>query len=178
MKIWEKRLVWDRMHKIQVPILGRALFPKEDPHTSQTGANPLSRVWYVRILCSSDILLGRRALEKRKTNQRPALLLDLQRSLLLGTSCFWFLLTARWFICLLRSEIKSLDRVRLFATPWTIQSMAFSRPEYWSGLPVPSPGNLPDPGMKLGVSCIQKNHVPWISSLLYRTTAMWLHKIA
>jgi hypothetical protein len=26
--------------------------------------------------------------------------------------------------------------------------MAFSRPEYWSGLPVPSPGNLPDPGMK------------------------------
>ena len=33
-------------------------------------------------------------------------------------------------------------------TPWTIQSMAFSRPEYWSGLPVPSPGNLPNPGMK------------------------------
>ena len=31
------------------------------------------------------------------------------------------------------SEWKSLSRVWLFATPWTIQSMEFSRPEYWSG---------------------------------------------
>ena len=28
---------------------------------------------------------------------------------------------------------KSLSQVRLFATPWTIQSLEFSRPEYWSG---------------------------------------------
>ena len=48
------------------------------------------------------------------------------------------------------SEVKSLSRVRLFATPWTVayqapQSMEFSRQEYWSGLPFPSPGDLPNP---------------------------------
>ena len=45
-------------------------------------------------------------------------------------------------------EWKSLSCVRLFATPWTIQSMKFSRPEYWSGQPFPSPGDLPNPGIK------------------------------
>ena len=37
--------------------------------------------------------------------------------------------------------------VRLFATPWTI-SMEFSRPEYWSGWPFLSPGDLPNPGIE------------------------------
>ena len=42
------------------------------------------------------------------------------------------------------SKVKSLSRVRLFAIPWTIAhqaspSMGFSRQEYWSGLPFPSP---------------------------------------
>ena len=51
------------------------------------------------------------------------------------------------------SEVKSLSRVRLFATPWTVAyqappSMGFSRQEYLSGLPFPSPGDLPDPGIK------------------------------
>ena len=46
-----------------------------------------------------------------------------------------------------------LSRVRLFATPWTVDcqaplSMDFSRPEHWSGLPFPPPGNLPDPGIE------------------------------
>ena len=44
--------------------------------------------------------------------------------------------------------------VRLFVTSWTIArqappSMEFSRQEYWSGLPFPSPRDLPDPGMEL-----------------------------
>ena len=39
-----------------------------------------------------------------------------------------------------------LSCVQLFATPWTIQSVEFSRPEYWSGSP--STGALPDPGIK------------------------------
>ena len=43
---------------------------------------------------------------------------------------------------------KLLSCVRLSATPWTIQSMEFSRPEYWSGYPLPSPGNLPNPGIE------------------------------
>ena len=47
-----------------------------------------------------------------------------------------------------------LNRVQLFQTPWTVAcqaplSMQFSRQEYWRGLPFPSPGDLPDPGIKL-----------------------------
>ena len=46
-----------------------------------------------------------------------------------------------------------LGHVRLFATPWTVAhqaplSMGFFRQEYWSGLPFPSPGDLPDPGVE------------------------------
>ena len=49
--------------------------------------------------------------------------------------------------------VKSLSRVLLFATPWTVAyqappSMGFSRQEYWSGLPFPSPGDLPNPGIE------------------------------
>ena len=51
------------------------------------------------------------------------------------------------------SLVKSLSCVQLFATPWTVAyqgppSMGFSRQEYWSGLPFPSPGDLPNPGIK------------------------------
>ena len=42
----------------------------------------------------------------------------------------------------------SLSRVQPFVTPWTIQSTEFSRPEYWSGWPFPSPGDLPNPGIE------------------------------
>ena len=50
-------------------------------------------------------------------------------------------------------KVKSLSCVRLLATPWTAAyqappSMGFCRQEYWSGLPFPSPGDLPDPGME------------------------------
>ena len=55
--------------------------------------------------------------------------------------------------------VKALSRVRLFVTPQTVAhqaplSMGFSRQEHWSGLPLPSPGDLPDPGIKPGSSCI------------------------
>ena len=43
---------------------------------------------------------------------------------------------------------KSLSRVQLFSTPRSIQSMEFSQPEYWSGQPFPSSGDLPNPGVK------------------------------
>ena len=49
---------------------------------------------------------------------------------------------------------KSLSHVRLFVTPQTIQYMEFSRPEYWSGWPFPSPGDLPNPGIETQVSRI------------------------
>ena len=56
-------------------------------------------------------------------------------------------------LSLLKVKVKSLRRVRLFATSWTVAhqtppSMGFSRQEYWNGLPFPSPGNLPDPGIE------------------------------
>ena len=56
--------------------------------------------------------------------------------------------------------VKPLSRVRLFATPWTgayqaSPSMGFSRQEYWSGLPFPSPGNLPGPGMEPGSPALE-----------------------
>ena len=49
--------------------------------------------------------------------------------------------------------MKSLSHVQLFATPWTVAyqvplSMEFSRQEYWSGVPFPSPGDHPDPGIE------------------------------
>ena len=52
-------------------------------------------------------------------------------------------------------KMKSLSRFWLFATPWTVAyqappSMGFSRQEYWSGLPFPSPGDLPDRGVEPG----------------------------
>ena len=68
-------------------------------------------------------------------------------------------ITGRFFIIWATREVaqcivvKSLSRVRLFATPWTVAynappSMRFSRQEYCSGLPFPSPGDLPNPGIK------------------------------
>ena len=56
--------------------------------------------------------------------------------------------------------VKSLSRVWLFVTPWTVAhqappSMEFSRQEYWSGLLFPSPGGLPDPGIKPRSSALQ-----------------------
>ena len=57
-------------------------------------------------------------------------------------------------------KVKSLSRVRLFETPWTVAyqaslSMGFSRQEYWSGLPFPSPGDLPDPGIERGFPTLE-----------------------
>ena len=43
---------------------------------------------------------------------------------------------------------QSLSRVQLFVTLWTIQSMEFSRPEYWSGYSFPSSQELPNPGIE------------------------------
>ena len=52
-------------------------------------------------------------------------------------------------------EVKLLSPVRLLATPWPIAyhtppSMGFSRQEYWSGVPFPSPEDLPNPGIEPG----------------------------
>ena len=106
----------------------------------------------------------------------------------------------RWGSVIDSWKWKLLSRVQLFATPWTIQSMEFSRPEilewvafpfsrgsshprdqtqvshiagrfftiwttreaqeYWSGWPIPSPGDLPDPGIEPGSPVLQADSLP------------------
>ena len=56
--------------------------------------------------------------------------------------------------------VKLLSHVQLFATPWTIQLLEFFRPEYWSGQPFPSPGDLPNPGIKLRSPALQADSLP------------------
>ena len=61
--------------------------------------------------------------------------------------------------------MKSLSRVRFFATPWTVAyqappSMGFSRQEYWSGLPFPFSGDLPYPGIEPGSPTFQADARP------------------
>ena len=62
-------------------------------------------------------------------------------------------------------KVKSLSHVQLFATPWTITyqdlpTMGFPRQEYWSGLPFPSPGDLPNPGIELRSPVLQADALP------------------
>ena len=63
------------------------------------------------------------------------------------------------------SENEPLSHVQLFATPWSVAcqsllSMEFSRPEYWSGLPCPPPGDLPNPGIELRSPTLQAHPLP------------------
>ena len=56
----------------------------------------------------------------------------------------------------MKVKVKSLSLIRLFETPWTVAyqappSMGFTRQEYWSRLPFPSPGDLPEPGINQGL---------------------------
>ena len=60
----------------------------------------------------------------------------------------------------MKVKVKSLSRVQLFATPWTVAyqaplSMGFSRDDCWSGLPLPSPGDLPSPRIEPGSPTLQ-----------------------
>ena len=61
--------------------------------------------------------------------------------------------------------MKSLSRVQLFATTWTVAyqaplSMGFSRQEYWSGVPFPSPEDLPNPGIEAGSPILHTDTSP------------------
>ena len=62
-------------------------------------------------------------------------------------------------------KVKSLSRVQLFGTPWTVAyqaplSLGFSKQEYWSWLPFPSPGDLPNPGIEPGSPILQADALP------------------
>ena len=66
---------------------------------------------------------------------------------------------------LCESESVSCSVVSDSATPWTIarqaaQSMEFSRQEYWNGLPFPTPGDLPNPGIEHVCPALQAGSLP------------------
>ena len=65
----------------------------------------------------------------------------------------------------MKVKVKSLSRVRLFATPWTVAyqvspSIGFSRQEYQSGLPFPSPGYLPNAGIEPRSPSLHADNLP------------------
>ena len=64
-----------------------------------------------------------------------------------------------------RKKVKSLSRVRIFEISWTVahqapQSVEFSRQEYWSGLPFPSSGDLPNPGIEPTPPVLRADSLP------------------
>ena len=66
---------------------------------------------------------------------------------------------------ILKVKVKSLSRVQLFVTPWTVAyqvllSMGFSRQQCWSGLPFPSPRDLPNPEIKPGSPALWADALP------------------
>ena len=100
------------------------------------------------------------------------------------SSLWLFLKVWLTFPCLLfdilKVKVKSFSRVRLFVTPWPVAyqaplSVGFSRQEYWSGLPFPSPGDLPDPGIEprspaLRQTLYRLSHHSTYQVILNRTT--------
>jgi len=101
-------------------------------------------IWESSILLKIVIQTGRITDETHKTCWGKIANVLSQKSVKLNRAYVWW------------SESESFSRfswVRLFVTPWTVAhqaplSMGFSRQEYWSGLPFPSPGDLPDPGIE------------------------------
>ena len=85
----------------------------------------------------------------------------------------WLIFCLMIFISIHVFMLSPFSHVRLFATLWTIAlqaslSMGFSRQEYWSGLPCPPAGDLPDPGVKL-TSLV--SHL--LASKFFTTSATW-----
>ena len=69
-------------------------------------------------------------------------------------------------LCIHKVKVKLLSYVWVFEIPWTVAYQAplfmeFSRQEYWSGLPFPSPGDLPNPGTEPGSPALQANSLPF-----------------
>ena len=74
---------------------------------------------------------------------------------------------------IMKVKVKLLSRVQLFATLWTVAlqalpSMGFSGQEYWSGLPFPPPGDLPDSGIE-PMSFVS----PALAGRFFTTRATW-----
>ena len=113
-----------------------------NPSGQNTGVNSLS---LLLVIPNPGIELGSPALQvdslPAEPQGKPTIKLHWVRN--------WRILMGNLRACML----SWFYHVRLFATPWTVArqaplSVGFSRQEYWSGLPCPPPGDLPDPGME------------------------------
>ena len=83
-----------------------------------------------------------------------------------------FILRKLWLQLSTKSSVVKVSHVQLFATPWTIQSMEFSRPEYWNGQPFPSPGHLPNPGIEPRSPALQADPLPTEPQVKPRNTGV------
>ena len=83
------------------------------------------------------------------------------QSCIFGSWCISFIRNLNFSLGLSYTERwESLSCVQLFATPVTVQYMEFSRLEYWSGKPFPSPGDLLNPGIKPRSPTLQADSLP------------------
>ena len=88
----------------------------------------------------------------------------------------------KFLILKVKVKMKSLSRVRLCETLWTVPHqappfMGFSRQEYWSGLSFPSPGDLPDSGIKPWSPALRANALPseLCSQLGYQKNRIYIY---
>ena len=116
----------------------------------ETDSRYLQYILIPRIISWDWIVLGERRWLKTVLLKYNWYILSVLIALLFDSICTIVCTYVLWSeVC----EVKLLSGVRLFATPWTVAyqappSMGFSRQEYWSGLPFPSPGHLPDSGIE------------------------------
>ena len=76
-----------------------------------------------------------------------------------------------------RQGVKSLSRVQLFAIPWTVVYQTFlSRQGYWNGLPFPSLGDLPDPGIEPRSPALRVHALPSEPPPLDKSGEIWTSK--
>ena len=98
-----------------------------------------------------------------------------------GTYCYSYWAHASWVpLCMCVCLCESLSHVWLFETLWTVAhqaplSMEFSREEYWSGLPFPSLGGLPNPGIKPRSPGLQADSL--LSGLPGRPCCDWMELV-
>ena len=122
-----------------------------------------------KINWASCILSGNLHEGDKKKKKRPCLpgasVSVLQDTKNKKGKCVELFILRKAFLHTFHQKVKSLSSVRLFVTPWTVAhqappSMEFSRKEYWSGLPFPSPGDVPNPGIEPRSPTLQADSVP------------------